>query len=45
MLVRLPACGGTAQWTYENPENWTNLYQVERKIAHEVVLEQAKFEQ
>jgi hypothetical protein len=45
MLVRLPACGGTTQWTYENPENWTNLYQVERKIAPEVVLEQAKFEQ
>ena len=30
MLVRLPVCGGTAQWTLENPEHWTDLYQVWR---------------
>ena len=31
MLVRLPACGGTAQWTYQNPEQWVNLFQVSRR--------------
>ncbi len=30
MLVRLPVCGGTAQWTLENPEHWIDLYQVWR---------------
>ena len=30
MLVRLPACGGTAQWTYQNPQQWTDLYTVWR---------------
>ena len=30
MLVRLPVCGGTAQWTYENPEHWTDLFEVWR---------------
>jgi hypothetical protein len=30
MLVRLPPCGGTAQWTYENPENWIDLFQIWR---------------
>lgn len=28
MLVRLPPCGGVAQWTYENPEFWVDLFQV-----------------
>jgi hypothetical protein len=28
MLVRLPACGGAAQWTYQNPQAWIDLYQV-----------------
>jgi hypothetical protein len=30
MIVRLPVCGGTAQWTLENPEHWIDLYQVWR---------------
>jgi hypothetical protein len=30
MLVRLPTCGGAAQWTYENPEYWIDLFQVHR---------------
>ena len=45
MLVRLPVCGGTAQWTYENPEQWTNLFQVERDISPERISEQTRFEQ
>jgi hypothetical protein len=45
MLVRLPVCGGTAQWTYENPEQWTDLYQVYTHPSSEIVARQAKFEQ
>jgi len=30
MLLRLPTCGGTAQWTFQNPESWTDLYQIWR---------------
>ena len=30
MLVRLPACGGTAQWSYQNPQQWVDLYDVWR---------------
>jgi hypothetical protein len=44
MLVRLPACGGTAQWTYENPEQWIDLFQVSTKVAPSEALEQAKLE-
>ena len=44
MLVRLPVCGGTAQWAYQNPEEWVNLFQVSRKAAPEVMKEQAQFE-
>ena len=28
MLLRLPACGGVAQWSYQNPLHWTDLAQV-----------------
>jgi hypothetical protein len=30
MLLRFPVCGGTAQWTYQNPQQWTDLYTVWR---------------
>jgi len=30
MLLRLPTCGGEAQWSYQNPQQWTNLYQIWR---------------
>lgn len=30
MLLRFPVCGGTAQWTYQNPQEWTDLYYVWR---------------
>lgn len=30
MIVRLPVCGGTAQWSYQNPAGWTDLYEVWR---------------
>lgn len=33
MLVRLPVCDGAAQWTYENPEQWTDMYQVIRTVS------------
>jgi hypothetical protein len=45
LLVRLPVCGRTVQFTFENPERWTDLVHVERKIAPKAVSEQAKFEQ
>jgi len=28
MVLRIPACGGDVDWTYENPENWTKLFVV-----------------
>jgi hypothetical protein len=30
MLVRLPVCGGTAQWTVSNPERWVPLGELRR---------------
>ena len=30
MLVRLPVCGGTAQWTVSNPEHWVPLGELRR---------------
>jgi hypothetical protein len=30
MLVRLPVCGGTAQWTLSNPERWVPLGELRR---------------
>ena len=27
-LVRLPKCGGAAEWTYPNPEQWTPFREV-----------------
>ena len=30
MLLRLPVCGGTAQWSYQNPQHWVDLYFVWR---------------
>lgn len=44
MLVRLPVCGGTAQWTYENPERWVDLYQITRNVSSNQRLAQASFE-
>jgi hypothetical protein len=44
MLVRLPVCGGTAQWTYENPENWVDLTTVFRNISSAEVAVQANWE-
>jgi hypothetical protein len=44
ILVRLPVCGGSAQWTYQNPQHWVNLYNVTRKVTPEEAGEQARFE-
>jgi hypothetical protein len=44
MLVRLPVCEGTAQWTYQNPQVWVDLFPVFRKISPEVAQEQASWE-
>ena len=44
MLVRLPSCGGTAQWTYENPEAWTNLFQVFATVSPALKAEQDRYE-
>jgi hypothetical protein len=44
MLVRLPVCGGSAQWTYQNPEHWNDLYNVTRKVAPEEAEKQARLE-
>jgi len=30
MLVRLPVCGGTAEWTASNPEQWVPLGELKR---------------
>lgn len=30
MIVRLPVCGGTAQWAHQNPGGWVDLYEVWR---------------
>jgi hypothetical protein len=30
MLVRLPVCGGTAEWTVSNPEHWVPLGELRR---------------
>lgn len=30
MLVRIPACGGVSQWTYEDPEKWADMFHVWR---------------
>lgn len=45
MLVRLPVCGGAAQWTYENPEQWVDLFDVARSVSPETAAQQAKYEQ
>ena len=45
MLVRLPVCGGTAQWTYENPQQWIDLYDVTRSVSAALAKEQATFRQ
>jgi hypothetical protein len=29
LLVRIPLRGGTAQWSYSNPQEWTDLYVVQ----------------
>jgi hypothetical protein len=44
MLVRLPVCGGTAQWAYQNPLAWTDLYPVSRKVHPALAVEQGEFE-
>jgi hypothetical protein len=44
MLVRLPVRGGTAQWTYQNPENWVDLTTVFRTISSAEAEEQANWE-
>lgn len=44
MLVRLPSCGGTAQWTYENPEAWTDLFQVFSTVSPALKAEQERYE-
>lgn len=44
MLVRLPSCGGTAQWTYENPEAWTDLFQVFATVSPALKAEQEGYE-
>lgn len=31
MLLSIPPCGGTARWTWQNPQNWEDLYQVWKK--------------
>jgi hypothetical protein len=45
MLVRLPICGGTAQWTYENPQQWVDLFDVARSASATARDGQAKLEQ
>jgi hypothetical protein len=30
MILRIPVCGGTMQWSYENPQQWIDLYNVWR---------------
>lgn len=30
MILRIPVCGGTLQWTYQNPQRWIDLYEVWR---------------
>jgi hypothetical protein len=42
--VRLPVCGGTSQWTYENPQAWVDLYEVTRTVSPAQQAEQARFE-
>jgi len=44
MLVRLPVCEGTAQWTYQNPEIWVDLFPVFRRVSPAVAEEQAGWE-
>jgi hypothetical protein len=44
MLVRLPVCGGNAQWTYENPQQWVDLYDVTRKVSPVEAENQARLE-
>ena len=44
MLVRLPACGGTAQWTYENPQQWIDLFEVTPTVSAALAKQQAAFE-
>jgi hypothetical protein len=44
MLVRLPVCEGTAQWTYQNPEMWVDLFPVFRTVSPAVAEEQARWE-
>jgi hypothetical protein len=43
MLVRLPVCGGTVQWTTENPLHWTDLYDAYR--PEKASAEQRKFQE
>ena len=45
MLVRLPVCGGTAQWTEENPERWSDLFQVTRNVSPQMAVIQQRYEQ
>jgi hypothetical protein len=45
MLVRLPVCGGTAQWTYENPQQWIDLYTISRSVSDALAREHATFRQ
>jgi hypothetical protein len=30
MILRIPVCGGPMQWTYQNPQQWVDLYEVWR---------------
>lgn len=30
LIVRIPVCGGTVQWSIPNPQQWTDLYTVWR---------------
>jgi hypothetical protein len=44
MLLRLPTCGGTVQWTYQNPMHWNDHMQVFRNASPAVVAEHATWE-
>lgn len=30
MILRIPVCSGTAQWSYQNPQQWIDLYETWR---------------
>lgn len=45
MLVRLPVCGGTAQWTEEDPQSWVDLYQVTPDVPAQIAAQQQAYEQ